>query len=125
MHLRPVADADAALYVGYPVAATADEAITVPALLISPNYGLIVFDVRAAVQPEDLPELKERQDDIVLAIKAKLLQHRGLTRGSDLAIAINPLNVLSSRSRDPQRCRRSDGQLGDDRRCLASMPTVR
>jgi superfamily I DNA and RNA helicase len=90
--LEKTADAEAVLYVGYPVAATADEAITIPALLTSPKHGLIAFDVRASIKAEDVPEVQQRQDEIVLAIKAKLLQHRSLTKGSDLAI---PINILT------------------------------
>ena len=79
--LEKTADEEAVLYVGYPVAATADEAITIPALLTSLKYGLIAFDVRASIKAEDVPEVQQRQDEIVLAIKAKLLQHRSLTKG--------------------------------------------
>ena len=69
-----------------------DPPITIPALLTSLKYGLIAFDVRASIKAEDVSEVQQRQDEIVLAIKAKLLQYRSLTKGSDLAI---PINILT------------------------------
>ena len=56
-----------------------------------PEHGLIAFDVRAAIQLQDVSDIQKRQDEIVLAIKAKLLQHRGLTERSDLAVTVNVL----------------------------------
>ncbi|AYQ36682.1 MULTISPECIES: hypothetical protein [Burkholderia cepacia complex] len=52
--LEAIADADASFYIGYPVAATIDSAVTMPALLISPRYGLICFDVVPNARESDL-----------------------------------------------------------------------
>jgi superfamily I DNA and RNA helicase len=89
--LGALGDEEAVLYIGYPVVATADEAITVPALFVSESFGLIAFDVRPSAQEDSLPEIQQRQQEIVLALKAKLLQYRDLAEGVDLAITINVL----------------------------------
>ena len=77
------------LYIGYPVAATVDAPITVPALLISIELGLICFDVVPSAKATDVDVLKARQRSIVLALKAKFLQHPGLSKDYDLAFKVN------------------------------------
>ena len=81
--LESIADANAEFYVGYPVAATAEASITSPALLISLKYGLVCFDVVPSANPSNIPELKGKQRAIVLALKAKLLQHPDLAGEED------------------------------------------
>lgn len=87
--LENAADEESVLYVGYPVAATVDAPITVPALLISKDYGLVCFDVVPTARTNDLANLKAQQRSIVLALKAKLLQHPGLADDFDLAFKVN------------------------------------
>jgi superfamily I DNA and RNA helicase len=94
--LEALGDEQAVLYVGYPVVATADEAITVPALYVSETFGLIAFDVRPSAGENDISEIRARQDEIGLAVKAKLLQYRDLTEGMDLAFTINVLTYCPS-----------------------------
>jgi superfamily I DNA and RNA helicase len=87
--LEEIADSDANFYVGYPVATTVDDPITVPALLISHKFGLVCFDViPSAIEPE-IETYKGRQRAIVLALKAKLLQHPQLCDEYDLGFRIN------------------------------------
>lgn len=59
--LEDVVDDDASFYVGYPVASTIDASITVPALLISPKFGLVCFDVVPSARADLLAELKSQQ----------------------------------------------------------------
>jgi len=87
--LDAIADADAAFYVGYPVAATVDSPITVPALLISLKFGLVCFDAVPSATANELADIKSRQRSIVLALKAKLLQHPDLAGDDDLAFKVN------------------------------------
>jgi superfamily I DNA and RNA helicase len=87
--LERITDANAEFYVGYPVAATADASITIPALLISLKYGLVCFDVVPSANPSNIPEMKGKQRAIVLALKAKLLQHPDLAGDEDLAFRVN------------------------------------
>ena len=87
--LDAIVDPDAVFYVGYPVATTIDAPITVPALLISLKFGLVCFDVVPSARGGDLPKIKARQRSIVLALKAKLLQHPDLAEDDDLAFKVN------------------------------------
>lgn len=89
--LERAVDADASFYVGYPVAATIDAAITVPALLISPQYGLVCFDVVPSAKEADLDALKVRQRSIILPLKAKLLANPDLAGEDDLAFKVNAI----------------------------------
>lgn len=100
--LADLADADASLYIGYPVAATVDAAVTVPSLLISRRYGLVCFDVVPTAKANLLPELKAKQRSIVLALKAKLMQHPDLADedGMDLAIRVNIITYALNADED-------------------------
>lgn len=87
-------DAEATLYIGYPVIATADEPITIPALYVSSKYGLIVFDVLPALMPANAQTIAERQDSIALALSSKLLQYKGLSYGRSLGVTVNVLTYF-------------------------------
>src|SRR5258708_350177 len=80
---------EATLYVGYPVAASADAAVTLPALLISDQRGLVCFDIVPFANQDGLAELKAKQRKIVLALKAKLFQYPDLAGEDDLAFKVN------------------------------------
>lgn len=77
-------DPTASFYVGYPVASTIDSAITVPALLISVKYGLVCFDVVPTARDADIQELRVKQRNIILPLKAKLLTNPDLAGDGDL-----------------------------------------
>lgn len=98
--LDAIVDKDAVFYVGYPVAATIDTPITVPALLISLKYGLICFDVVPSAKPSDVADIRAKQRSIVLALKAKLLQHPGLADDDDLAFKVNVITYALSSGND-------------------------
>jgi superfamily I DNA and RNA helicase len=91
--LEPIADAEASFYVGYPVAATSDAAVTVPALLISPRFGLVCFDVVSAARAEDAQRLRAQQGRIVVPLKAKLLANVDLA-GDDFELGFK-VNVMT------------------------------
>jgi superfamily I DNA and RNA helicase len=95
-----IVDPDAVFYVGYPVAATIDSPITVPALLISVRFGLICFDVVPSVKVSDLLAIKAKQRSIVLALKAKLLQHPDLADEDDLAFKVNVITYALTSNND-------------------------
>src|SRR5947199_1603779 len=90
------------LYIGYPVAATVEAPITVPALLISLEYGLVCFDVVPSAKPSDVADVKARQRTIVLALKAKLLQHPDLAGEYDLAFKINIITYALAYESSPE-----------------------
>ena len=98
--LESLVDPNAEFYVGYPVAATVEASITIPALLISARYGLVCFDVVPSANASNVPELKGKQRAIVLALKAKLLQHPDLAGDDDLAFKINVITYAVVSSND-------------------------
>lgn len=76
---------DGVVYVGYPVMGTPDGPFTIDALLVSPQIGLIAFDL---VEGRDLSNIEERQDGIFSVLTAKLLQgNRRLSKKKRLAIS--------------------------------------
>ena len=90
--LEAIVENDAMFYVGYPVAATTETAVTVPALLISSQFGLVCFNVVANAREEDLPTLRDQQRRVVLPLKAKLLQNQDLAGDDfDLGFKINAI----------------------------------
>lgn len=93
-------DINSTFYVGYPVAASIDVPITVPALLISETYGLICFDVVPSAKLTNLQDLKNRQRKITVALKSKLLQHPDLTDEDDLAFKISTITYALTADKD-------------------------
>lgn len=91
--LDAIVESDATFYVGYPVAATTETAVTVPALLISSRYGIVCFNVTANGREEDLPALRDQQRRVVLPLKAKLLQNPDLA-GDDFDLGFK-INVIT------------------------------
>lgn len=94
--IENVAEEDASFYVGYPVAATIEASVTVPALLISAKYGLVCFDVVPSARSEDVAELKQRQRRVVLPLKSKLLSNPDLAGEDDLAFKVNAITFALS-----------------------------
>src|SRR5262245_19606853 len=70
---------DATLYVGYPILAMADQAITLDAILTCVEHGIVVFDLEAAKGNLDWKRTEERQAEAEIALKSKLIRHKDLT----------------------------------------------
>ena len=83
------------LFIGYPIVSTPDGPHRIDALLVSPDRGLVVFDL---VEGTALDDYRARQDDSANRIEARLRTHRELTRGRKLAI---PIHALSFAPRVP------------------------
>jgi superfamily I DNA and RNA helicase len=73
------------LYIGYPVIASPSGPIKLDALLISPNYGLVAFDL---VETPDLSDFRSRQDQVASMLEVRLKPHPGLKQGRQLAFEI-------------------------------------
>ncbi|OTP68150.1 ATP-binding domain-containing protein [Caballeronia sordidicola] len=99
--LEAVVDADASFYVGYPVAATIDASITVPALLISPQRGIVCFDVVPSAREDDLAALRGQQRSIILPLKSKLLANPDLAGDDDLAFKVNIITYALASDNSP------------------------
>lgn len=77
------------LFIGYPVIGSADERLTIDALLVSPDKGIVIFDLIEGSEPTDYGA---RQDDAANKLEARLKTHRELMRRRDLLI---PIHVVS------------------------------
>ena len=76
------------LSTGYPVIASPDGPHTIDALLLSPQIGLVCFDL---VEGIDIGDFQERQDNSFNQLSAKLLKHRELVQGRELLIDIHTI----------------------------------
>ena len=77
---------DGSLYIGYPVLATADESITVDALLVTLQHGLVafLFDELSSVDEACANAWhgrEDRQNQLFVAVENNLRRHESLRRG--------------------------------------------
>ena len=73
------------LLIGYPIMASPDGRYAVDALLVSPDHGIVSFDL---VEGTDPSGFEERQDDTYNRLRARLLTHRDLVRHRELQTPI-------------------------------------
>jgi superfamily I DNA and RNA helicase len=84
------AGVEGSLYIGYPVFATAEDQVTVDALLVSTKHGLVIVKL-----VEDAPDqgdsaswqtIKDDLDRLYLAVEASLSRYEELRSGRSLAV---------------------------------------
>lgn len=83
-------------YIGYPVMASADSTLTVDALLVSPQTGLVVFHLIEADQ-----DYAAIQDRLHYVIEANLGRHESLRRGRSLGVPINVITLYPPHDQPP------------------------
>ncbi|EPG5380811.1 DEAD/DEAH box helicase [Stenotrophomonas maltophilia] len=98
------AESEGVVYVGYPVMGTPDGPFTIDALLVSPEFGLIAFDL---VDGKDLRDFEERHDAAYAILTAKLLQS-GRRLSKRKRITIEPQVVTLA-----PNCKQPDDDLQD------------
>jgi superfamily I DNA and RNA helicase len=81
-------DLTGTLYVGYPILGTPDGAFPVDAILLSPDFGLVAFDI---VEGKDIGDYQVRQDNLYSKLQAKLLQYPALIHRRQLVVKIQPI----------------------------------
>jgi superfamily I DNA and RNA helicase len=93
--LKP-SDMEGTLYIGYPVLASADEPISVDALLVSRQHGLVAFLFAGALpsDPQRWAHLGSDEDRVYFAINTYLSRHDSLRKGRALAFALNTLTLV-------------------------------
>lgn len=74
------------LYIGFPVIGTPDGPFPFDALLLSPERGLIAFDI---VEGREVGDFEARQDEMYAKLQSKLLQYPTLVRRRELLPTIN------------------------------------
>ena len=82
-------DISGTLFIGYPIVNTPDGPHHVDALLVSPDRGLVVFDLVEGTTPGDY---QTRQDDSANTLEAKLKTHRRLMERRRLRVPIHTLS---------------------------------
>lgn len=85
-------DETGTLYLGYPLTANADEAITVEALWVTENKGMIAFIFGNS--KDSTEQLKEQQDSLYYNIDFYLKKYSTLRRGRNLAFDPLVITVL-------------------------------
>ncbi len=74
------------LYLGYPIIGSPTGPMRLDALLVSPTYGLVAFDL---VEGMDLSEFEQRQDEVASMLEVRLKPYPGLKSGRKLQFEIN------------------------------------
>ena len=93
------------LYIGYPLLATADDKITVDAMLVSPDVSVVGFVFGEAPPAKDdepqWEDLRERQDRLFVAIETNLRRHESLRDGRKLSVTLHVMTVFPSKPDAP------------------------
>lgn len=76
------------LLIGYPIIGTSEGRYPIDALLVSPEKGIVIFDLLEGVDPG---EYALRQDDAANKLEARLKTHRELMDRRNLLIPINTI----------------------------------
>jgi len=90
------------LYVGYPILGTPSGAFPFDAILLSPDRGVVIFDI---VEGTDLGDHSKRQDDFFTKLQAKLIQYPALMHRRDLLVKITVVTfapAVRPTSADPE-----------------------
>lgn len=83
------ADLSGELFIGYPIISTPEGRQPIDALWVSPDKGLVIFDLIEGPDPENYPD---RQDDLANKLEALLRTHRQLMRGRRLIVPIQTIS---------------------------------
>jgi superfamily I DNA and RNA helicase len=82
------------LYIGYPVIAAPTGPVKLDALLVSPERGLVAFDL---VEGTDIGEFQSRQDEIASMLEVRLKPHAGLKSGRSLRFDVNVITYAGAK----------------------------
>lgn len=79
------------LYVGFPIGGVGANRQPIDVLLLSPEHGVIIFDV---VEGTDFSGYTERQDDAATQMIAKLMGYKELVQRRKLTVAVESLTFV-------------------------------
>ena len=77
------------LFIGYPIIAAPEGRFRIDALWLSPDHGIVIFDLIEGHAPDDF---RERQDNAYNLIDAKLRARQELTERRNLLVPVNTLS---------------------------------
>ena len=83
------ADLSGELFIGYPIISTPEGRQPIDALWVSPDKGLVIFDLIEGSDPENYPD---RQDDLANKLEALLRTHRQLMQGRRLIVPVQTIS---------------------------------
>ncbi len=86
------ADLSGELFIGYPIISTPEGRHPIDALWVSPDKGLVIFDL---IEGSDPGNYQERQDDLFNKLDARLRTYRELTRRRRLIVPIQMISFAS------------------------------
>jgi superfamily I DNA and RNA helicase len=87
--LQSIDDIHGECFFGYPLIATPDGKYSIDSTLVSPEKGIVLFDL---VEGTDVGDIATRQDDLVNKVEARLKLHRDLVKGRNLRV---PLSIVT------------------------------
>jgi superfamily I DNA and RNA helicase len=85
------------LYIGYPILGTPEGAFPFDAVLLSPDHGIIAFDI---VEGRDVGDFQGRQDNLYSKLQSKLLQYSNLIKRRELVAKIQPITFAPAANID-------------------------
>ena len=85
-HIENSGGLNGTLYIGYPILGTPSGAFPFDAILLSPEHGVVVFDV---VEGTNLGDYRQRQDDFFTKLTAKLIQYPSLLKRRVLSVRVS------------------------------------
>lgn len=77
------------LFIGYPIIGTAEGRHPIDALLVSPEKGVVIFDL---IEGGDVGDFGARQDDSANKLEARLRTYSELVRRRDLLVPVHTLS---------------------------------
>lgn len=92
-------DIDGYLYIGYPIIGTVDGAYPIDALLISPEKGIVAFNL---IEGKNTNGYEEAQDDCANKIEAKLKGYKQLVNKRTLCVDIYVITFAPGLVRCPE-----------------------
>jgi superfamily I DNA and RNA helicase len=83
------------LFIGYPIIGSADGRHPIDAVYVSPDKGVVVFDL---VEGRELGDHEDRQDDAATRLQQRLLGYKDLVRRRSLLIGITSVTYAPTLS---------------------------
>lgn len=116
------------LYIGYPVLASAEDTVTIDALLVCVEHGLIVFsfedDPPCLEESEAWQLLQEKQDEIYFVVETYLSRHQGLRAGRSLGVEVQTVTVFPGEPKAPESLQHTYSGIGDLPSTLTAFPEM-